>query len=127
MCKTITALLFVFLFSLPIVRIAYSQSWFPIGSGMNDEVNALAVYGGDLIAGGRFFNAGGKSIYHIAKWNGISWSPLGNRINGTSSVVFALTLYGNDLIAAGVFTTIGRDSMTNIANWNGTSWFPLGS
>ncbi len=33
--------------------------WSPLGSGMNNEVHALTVYNGNLIAGGYFTPAGG--------------------------------------------------------------------
>ena len=49
------------------------SSWSPLGSGMIDgggltpTVNALAVSGSDLYAGGRFRMAGGKGSAHVAR------------------------------------------------------------
>ena len=98
--------------------------WQPLGSGMNDEVRALTVYNGELIAGGEFNTAGGKEANYIARWDGTSWSPLGS---GVSSHVNALTVYNGELIAGGWFHTAGGTPAIHIARWDGTIWSPLGS
>ena len=41
-------------------------------------MNALAVSGSALYAGGYFTTAGGTSANYIAQWNGSSWSALGS-------------------------------------------------
>ena len=99
-------------------------AWLPLGSGMNGGVNALAVYNGQLIAGGWFTTAGGVSANCIAAWNGSSWSPLGSGMDGG---VCALAVFDGQLIAGGWFTTAGGVSANGIAAWNGSSWSPLGS
>ena len=43
------------------------SSWSPLGSGLNNGVNALAVSGGTLYAGGQFTTAGGKISYFAAE------------------------------------------------------------
>ena len=52
-----------------------------VGLGLGDElacyVNALAVSGTNLYAGGCFTTAGGVPANNIAKWNGSAWSALG--------------------------------------------------
>ena len=62
-------------------------AWSALGSGMDDpwwgpSVNALAVSGTDLYAGGYFSTAGGLPANYIAKWNGSSWSALGSGMDG---------------------------------------------
>jgi len=52
------------------------------GSEMNGGVYALAISGNTLYAGGAFTTAGGNPANNIAKWNGSSWSPLGDGISG---------------------------------------------
>ncbi len=94
------------------------------GSGMNWSVNELAVYNGDLIAGGDFWSAGGTDANFIARWDGTSWSPLGS---GMNHFVYALTVYNDELIAGGFFTTAGGTPANHIAGWDGTNWSPLGS
>jgi len=115
-------------------------AWSPLGTGLagggTPWVYAMTVFddghggGPALYVGGNFTTAGGVSANRIAKWNGTSWSPLGEGLN---SQVFALTVFddgsggGPALYAGGRFTTAGGGSANYIAKWNGTSWSPLGS
>ncbi|OGV69526.1 MAG: hypothetical protein A3K19_27890 [Lentisphaerae bacterium RIFOXYB12_FULL_65_16] len=102
-------------------------SWFPLGSGMDNGVTALAVSGLDLYAGGEFTAAGGVSANHVAKWDGSSWSALGSGMGGDSPVVNALAVSGTDLYAAGDFHTAGGVSVNHVAKWDGSSWSALGT
>jgi hypothetical protein len=105
-------------------------AWSALGSGVNNWVNALAVYdngsGETLYAGGGFTSAGGASANHIARWDGSNWSALGSGINGE---VRALAVYddggGEALYAAGSFNAAGGESALNVAKWNGSSWLPV--
>jgi hypothetical protein len=99
-----------------------TSSWSALGSGMggtNSMVNGLAVYDGNLIAGGSFTTAGGTAVYFIAQWDATSWSALGN---GVTSTVNALTVYNDKLIAGGVFAGAlfagGGIQANNIAAWS---------
>jgi hypothetical protein len=85
------------------------NSWSALGAGINGEVRALAVLGGDVYAGGQFTtatNSGGVAVTvnYIAKWNGSSWSALGS---GMNYWVHALAVSGSDMYAGGVFKTAG--------------------
>jgi hypothetical protein len=106
------------------------SSWSALGSGMGGGnglypyVNALAVSGGRVYAGGAFFTAGGTVANYIAQWDGSSWSALGSGLNG---VVSALAGAGNDLYVGGQFTSAGGVSATNVAKWDGANWSALGS
>ncbi len=99
--------------------------WVGLGSGMNNEVDALAVSGTDLYAGGQFTTAGGVPANYIAKWNGSAWSALGSGVNG--GTVWALAVIGTNLYAGGNFSTAGEVSANNVAKWNGSAWSALGS
>jgi hypothetical protein len=105
------------------------SSWSALGSGMSvgqyyAGVNALAVSGSTLYAGGWFTGAGGSAANHIAQWNGSSWSALGA---GMNSNVLALAVSGSTLYAGGAFTNAGGSAANHIAQWNGSSWSALGS
>ena len=69
------------------------------------DVTALAIKGSELYVGGSFTEAGGVPASLIAKWNGSSWSALGNglRTSAYSPGVKALVVCGDDLYAGGDF------------------------
>ena len=103
------------------------------GVGINptpNYVSCLAVYNGNLYAGGSFGTAGGISTINIAEWNGTSWSPLSAGIpsltNGNGGV-YALAVYNGELYAAGQFDSAGSIPANNIAKWNGSSWLAVGN
>ena len=108
------------------------SNWSAIGSGMgvsggnplSGQVNAVAVSGGTVYAGGEFSYAGGSVVNNIAQWNGSGWSALGLGLNYE---VFALAVSGGTVYAGGEFTTAGGNPANSIAQWNGTNWSPLGS
>ncbi|MGA2247495.1 MAG: hypothetical protein ABSH48_21125 [Verrucomicrobiota bacterium] len=121
------------------------QHWSALGSGISgvgDEfgpyVEALAVSGSTLYAGGDFTAAGGVAATNIAQWNGTNWSALGSGMsshtwNGYPASVFALAVSGSTLYVGGSFIITGGSreqggfSANNIAEWNGSNWSPLGS
>ncbi len=80
--------------------------------------------GGNLYAGGQFFNANKKNF--VAKWDGTAWSELGGTNSSTFvGVIISVTLDNKGNIYAG-----GRfwDNNGNgyVAKWNGTAWSELG-
>jgi hypothetical protein len=99
--------------------------WTPVGKGLDDQVDALATYNGDLIAGGRFYMADSTTaVGYIARWDGLAWQPLGGGMGGP---VRALTVYNGKLIAAGEFTYAGLASALHVASWDGAAWDTLAS
>jgi len=104
---------------------AASETWLPLGEGLDGDVYALVLdSSGNLYAGGNFTSAGGTTANYIAKWDGSTWSPLGSGMNNT---VYALALDGSgNLYAGGKFTTAGGTAANRVAKWNGTSWEALG-
>jgi hypothetical protein len=104
----------------------------PPGAGVTPGIQALTVFNGDLIAGGRFLDAGGVFVRHIARWDGTRWWPLGPDGSGVDGGgptpgVRALTVYDGELIAGGVFATAGGVAAANIVRWDGSRWAPLGA
>ena len=71
------------------------NSWSALGSGIDRSfpspyVNALAVLGSNVYAGGAFTTAGGLPANYIAKWDGSNWSALGSGVNGSVSALAVL-------------------------------------
>ena len=98
-------------------------------------VSALAVSGSDLFVGGYFTNAASiAAADYIAKWDGSSWSALGNNGSGDGSLnkyVNAIAVNGTDVYSGGAFTNVNNNgTILNtadlIAKWDGTNWSALG-
>ena len=96
-------------------------SWSALGSGLtgtNSVVQALAVNGSDVFAGGSFTSP----FTNIARWDGSNWNGIGD-INGT---VDALLMDGSNLYAGGSFSQAGITTVSNLAVWTGgTGWQEL--
>lgn len=96
-------------------------------SGIGAEANVIAVtvLGGDLIAAGIFTAAGGVPASNIARYDGTSWTPLGQGISGP--VLDLLVLPNGDLIAGGSFVMAGGSPADCVARWDGTTWSAMGT
>ncbi len=94
-----------------------------VGGGMNNAVDALTSFNGELIAGGIFTQAGGSPANRIARWNGSSWSAFAN-ISGSG--VTAMTVFGGELYASGN-PLFAAPSIGYIGRWDGAQWQPLGA
>src|SRR5262245_11638043 len=74
--------------------------------GLDGEVRALAVYQGQLVAGGAFGVADSIPLAGLARWDGSAWQPLGDGpsracVGGISISGFAP--YNGELVATGYF------------------------
>jgi trimeric autotransporter adhesin len=98
------------------------STWSPVGSGALgpypfDSVDALGVFGGDLIAGGFFTTIGGVAVEYLARWDGAAWHPFGTGLIGTN----AFAIHAGELFAAG-FVGAPTVAADGVARWNGSSW-----
>ena len=105
------------------------QNWSALGSGISAAGQAMVFRitlapNGELYAGGSFTAAGGIAATNIARWNGVSWSPLGGGVGGG---VIALAFSGNQLYAGGAFTNVSTSNIKALARWDGTNWWAVGS
>ena len=121
---------------VPANRIARwnGTSWSAVGTGMlgsgsTPSVNTMVTFddgtGPALYAGGQTFTtAGGVPANRVAKWNGTSWSAVGDGF--ANGIVWKLAVYndgaGDALYAFGTFTASGATPINRMAKWNGTSW-----
>jgi hypothetical protein len=109
--------------------------WAALGSGLGlgngvDVVATLLKRNGVLYAGGGFGTAGGLGVTNIAKWDGVSWMPVGNSLQPYSltngGLVYALTEWRGDLYAGGRFTNPAGVIVGGIARWDGAAWLETG-
>jgi hypothetical protein len=87
-------------------------------SGLPPSVRCLALdEAGNLYVGGSFSAAGGVEARSVAKWDGNSWSALGE---GLESPVNTLEVAPDgSLYAGGGF---GDGDLSRIAKWTGSTW-----
>jgi trimeric autotransporter adhesin len=96
--------------------------WKDVGGGFSGgylgypEVLDMVVSGGYLFAGGIFFNAGNLPIPFLARWDGTTWSSVGNELD---SVPDALAADGSTLYVGGNFYKAGGISSKYFAIWHG--------
>lgn len=99
-----------------------------VGQGMDQDVDALAVFNGDVYAGGWFTNAGGLSpTYGMARWDGAVWWPVdgGLHLGTYAGRVNAMVAFNGALYVVGSFDHAGDVAASNIASWDGTTWAPV--
>ena len=141
----------------PVGRIARwdGSSWHALAEGVDGQrmyadtrgdtivfdphVLALAVYDGDLIAGGSFTTAGGQEAHSVARWDGSDWYPLGPGMSQSIIIyeaaqyytfpplVTTLAVFDGDLVAGGIFRKVGETTTNFVSRWDGATWSPLNS
>lgn len=95
-----------------------------IGTATGGDVDSLAIdAAGNVYAAGSFTAIGGVTAARIAKYNGVSWVPLGSGLNGSVNLR-ALTFDSRGLLyVGGDFTTAGGiTTPTGSAIWNGSAF-----
>ena len=87
--------------------------WNVMGTGLPGQVHALAVFEGELYAGGAFNG--------VSRWDGSDWVEVGVPFNG---VVERLAVYQGQLYAGGSFTADADEvvDLKCLVRWNGTDW-----
>lgn len=113
-------------------------AWSALGSNgagngaIGANVAAIAVTGSDVYVGGDYTDAAGlpKADY-LAKWNGSTWSAVGDNGSGGAALTYqvaAIAIVGSDVYVGGRFSdAAGIPEADYIARWNGSVWSALGS
>ncbi len=98
------------------------------GNGLNGYVKSVLADGnGNIYVGGGFTVAGGTVVNRIARWDGVSWSPLGGGM-GLSIDVEDMALGANgNLYVVGGFQEAGGVVVNGVARWDGNRWWALGA
>ncbi len=94
-----------------------------------------ALPNGGFVIGGNFTSVNNLSQANgVAKWDGSSWSRLGNGLGITpympsETVVSALLGLrdGVRIVAGGLFRVPGYAQVGNVSMWNGYTWLPMGT
>jgi hypothetical protein len=95
------------------------------GQGILGDVRCYAQFNGQLVAGGAFTTAGGRSALGVAALNNGQWEPLASGLYG---VVRTLCEFNGMLIAGGsaLRLTPENTDLHALFAWDGNMWTPLG-
>lgn len=106
-------------------------NWSSVGDGLWHTANStvsytgirtMTVFNGELYVGGMINQSGTTPIFNVAKWNGTTWTAVGN-LSAVASGILSLCVYNNELYAGGNLW----GGYNSIAKWNGSSWITLGA
>lgn len=90
-----------------------------VSNGLNNRVEALAFRGSNLYVGGSFSQAGNKTAWRLAKWDGSSWSHVGPdplAMYGGGNVL-ALCNADDGLYIGGGFSSVAGQPAGRIVKW----------
>ncbi|MGA1146867.1 MAG: MopE-related protein, partial [Candidatus Nanopelagicales bacterium] len=111
------------------------RAWSCVGGGLGGiaypTVYAMQVFddgsGPAIYVGGDFESAGGVAASNVARWDGQSWSSVGEGVDG---IVLAMEVFEGSgataLHVGGGFQFAGGQPANNIASWDGVQWSALG-
>lgn len=88
--------------------------WVVLPEPFDGTLNDAIVYRGELYVAGSFTHIGNRPFSGIARWNGLSWAPVGDGVDGA---VFDLALRGDTLYAGGAFRSAGEAGSASIGAW----------
>ncbi len=109
---------------------AGAWSGFDTDGLINNAVYAIETDGADTYIGGNFTDATGPTGDRVLKYDGTSWSPLGNNgANGAipNNTVYALRVWDNELYVGGSFTdAMGDAEKDKLVSWGLPDFQPDG-
>jgi trimeric autotransporter adhesin len=99
------------------------------GTGANGYVECFYIdsINNHLYVGGQFYTMAGVTVNKIAKFDGSTWSTLGNGVSQKfGDVVERIFNFNGELIIGGRFDSIGNMRVNGVARWDGSQWQPMG-
>jgi hypothetical protein len=85
-------------------------------------VNCMTIFNNELYIGGYFYKADGNAGNNIMKWDGVTFSDVGNGVNYQ---VNCMKVFNGELYVGGNFTLAGSIPVKYIARWDGSNWHSL--
>ncbi len=96
------------------------------GLANHTRPRALAISAAGTVAGGGDLRTvGGKTVHHVARYDGAAWHGLGGLGTDAPVTSFARTAAGA-VVAAGHFSTAGTAETAGVARLDGLGWDGLG-
>jgi hypothetical protein len=92
--------------------------------GSTAEVRAIAVSGTGLYIGGSFTAAGNATADHLARYDGTTWSAVGDGID--NEVTALAPTEDGGVVVVGDFSVSGELRVPGGGIWTGTSWRTFG-
>ncbi len=107
------------------VMVWIEGAWIQYGNQFDGNIEALAVFDGQLYVGGNFPKIGSVPINSVARWTGHTWEALGSGLTGTPSMptgyVHTLEAFGGMLFIGGSFIPVATGVRTHCIAWNGAA------
>lgn len=103
-------------------------NWDSVGGGLKGSGATFPtcgiVYKNELYLAGRFMKSSGNAGHNIQKWNGVTWSDVGNTNDTTDGQINGMKIIDGYLYVYGAFQTVGDGSVSamSLARWDGTNW-----
>lgn len=100
-------------------------------TGYVTTLDALDIGNGPALYASGYFDTIGTTVTgRIARWDGATWTSLGEAL-ATDSHANALAVFddglGRQIYATGAFTRIGGVPALGLARWNGLQWSTIGA
>jgi hypothetical protein len=89
----------------------------------DSTVLAVAVSGTHLYVALDSTSGDGVNRGRVIKWNGRTWSAMGESFNGS---IWAVAVKGSDVYVGGDFTIAGQNAALRVAKWSGEKWTSVG-
>lgn len=102
--------------------------WDSVGGGLKGSgatfPTCAIVYKNELYLAGRFMKGSGNAGHNIQKWNGVTWSDVGNTNDTTDGQINGMKIIDGYLYVYGAFQTVGDGSISamSLARWDGSNW-----